>query len=287
MKDLPTVKELLEAGVHFGHQTKRWNPKMAPYIFAEKNDIHIIDLSKTLEQMRIAVDYLEKVAQDGGTFMFVGTKRQAQEVVENVAKELDAYYVVNRWVGGLLTNFTITKTNINKMIEIEEGMVKGFDNRTKQEVSLLGKELERLQRLYGGIRGLQKKPSVMILADPHHERLAVKEAKRLNIPVVAVVDTNCDPDEVDYPIPGNDDAIKSITLFFNVFAQAIAEGKAKIKKEEPKTKEQPKTEMKAAEPKKEKEEKKEVKKEEAKKEEIKKEEKPKAKKTPAKAKKTT
>lgn len=227
METLPTVKDLLEAGVHFGHQTKRWNPKMKKYIFTSKNDIHIIDLSKTLESLAVALDFIEQKASEGGEIVFVGTKRQAQEVVEAAAKNTNVYYVTNRWVGGLLTNFTITKKNMNKMAEIEEGMVKGFENRTKQEITLMGKELERLQRLYGGIKGMTKKPAVIVLADPHHEKIVVKEAQKLNIPIVAVVDTNCDPDEVDYVIPGNDDAIGSIALFFRLFSQAVEEGRRK------------------------------------------------------------
>lgn len=229
MYNVPTLKELLEAGVHFGHQTKRWNPKMAQYIFTEKNGIHIIDLAQTLTQITEAVAFLEKQVSTGGEILFVGTKRQAQEAVEQAAKKAGVYYVTNRWVGGLLTNFSVTKRNVNKMLEIEEGMEKGFENRTKQEVSLLGKELERLQRLYGGIRGLSKKPAVIILADPHHERIVVKEAKKLGIPLVAIVDTNCDPDEIDYMIAGNDDAIGAITLFFNLFADVISDAKKNVK----------------------------------------------------------
>lgn len=228
MEKLPELKDLLEAGVHFGHQTKRWNPKMREYIFTDKNDIHIIDLSKTLDKLQEALDFLEKKASEGEV-LFVGTKRQAQEVVEKMASENNIAFVTNRWVGGLLTNFNITKKNIGNMLALEDGMVKGFENRTKQEILLLGKELERLQRLYSGIRKLSSKPSVIVLVDPKHERIAINEAKKLNIPVVAVVDTNCDPDEVTYAIPGNDDAIRSITLFFNLFTEAVKNGKLKAK----------------------------------------------------------
>ena len=220
-----TLRELLEAGVHFGHHTKRWNPKMTKFIFTEKNGIHIIDLSKTQEKLQEALLFLKGVVQGGGDVLFVGTKRQAQEVIEEIAKQTNVEYVTNRWIGGLLTNFAITRKNIKKMTQIEEGLEKGFENRTKQEISLMAKDLERLQRLYGGIRHLNGKPSVIVLADPHHERIAVREAKRLNIPIIAIVDTNCDPDEIDYLVPGNDDAIGSISLIFNQFAKAILAGR--------------------------------------------------------------
>ena len=244
MEKLPELKDLLEAGVHFGHQTKRWNPKMREYIFTDKNDIHIIDLSKTLEKLQEALDFLEEKAGEGEV-LFVGTKRQAQEVVEKMASENNIAFVTNRWVGGLLTNFNVTKKNISNMLALEDGMVKGFENRTKQEILLLGKELERLQRLYSGIRKISSKPSVIVLADPKHERIAINEAKKLNIPVVAVVDTNCDPDEVTYAIPGNDDAIRSITLFFNLFTEAVKNGKLKAKGN-PKKVEEKKTPVKPA-----------------------------------------
>ncbi len=258
MATLPSVKDLLEAGVHFGHQTKRWNPKMREFIFTQKNDIHIIDLSKTLINLEEAVNFLESKVSSGGSILFVGTKRQAQEVVEDIAKRTGVFYVTNRWVGGLLTNFSITKKNINKMIELQMGMEKGFENRTKQEISLMGKELERLERLYGGIKGLMGKPSVIVLADPHHERIAVKEAQKLGIPVIGVVDTNCDPDEVTYAIPGNDDAIKSISLFFNLFAQVIDDAKKNIASKEEKVEVPAEKTEKKTEPKKDTKEKKAV-----------------------------
>lgn len=225
MKNTPTLKDLLEAGAHFGHQTKRWNPKMSKYIYTKRNGVHIIDLNQSQERLKLALEFISKISSEGKEILFVGTKRQAQEVVEDLAKSINVNYVTNRWAGGLLTNMNVTRKNINKMLSYRELIEKGVENRTKQEVLLMTKELERLERLYGGISGMKDLPGVVILADPHHERLAVKEANKLNIPIVAIVDTNCDPDVVEYIIPGNDDAIKSISLFFNLFADAIKDGR--------------------------------------------------------------
>jgi len=240
MQKQPDIKELLEAGVHFGHQTKRWNPKMKDFIFTEKNGIHILDLAQTEAYLTAALAFLTQKASEGEV-LFVGTKRQAQEIVERVAKEVGSPYVTNRWPGGLLTNFAVTRQNVKRMIEYETGMSKGFENRTKQEVTRIGKELERLQRLYGGFRDIHKLPSVIVLADPKHEKLAVREANKLKVPIVAIVDTNCDPDEITCMVPGNDDAIRSITLFFTLFGEAVKIGKTpKAKEVETKVEAKPK-----------------------------------------------
>ena len=220
------IKQLLEAGVHFGHQTKRWNPKMAPYIFGERNSIYIIDLEKTVECLRRAQDFLRELARKGETVLFVGTKRQAQDIIKEQVASCGMYSVSYRWLGGLLTNFSTIKKSIARLKEIEkmerDGLFKSF---TKKEVSLLLKEREKLERNLGGIKDMERLPAALYVVDSKKEELAVKEAKKLGIPVVGLIDTNCNPALIDYPIPGNDDAIKSIRLITTLIAEAVLEGR--------------------------------------------------------------
>ncbi len=222
-----TMKDLLSAGVHFGHQTSKWNPKMKPYIFGARNGIYIVDLQKTVKMAQRALEYLRDAVADGKSVIFVGTKTQAKDVVKEEAVRCGAYYITNRWLGGLLTNFKTIKRGIERLEEIEKMKTDGiFDLLSKKEVSKLEKERIKLDNTFSGIRAIKKLPDVMFVIDPSSEHIAVAEAKRLNIPVVALVDTNCDPDPVDYIIPGNDDAIKSIKLFATFAAEAVLEGKA-------------------------------------------------------------
>ena len=205
-----SMKQLLEAGVHFGHQTRRWNPKMKAYIFIERNGIYIIDLQKTVRMLEDAYDFMRSISQAGGRVLFVGTKKQAQEAVETEAKRAGEFYVNQRWLGGTLTNFATIQKRIQKLIELEEWETSGYLERlTKKEAALLMKEKARLEKYFLGIKGMQKLPDVLFVVDPRKERIATLEARRLGIPIVAIVDTNCDPDEVDHVIPGNDDAIRS------------------------------------------------------------------------------
>ncbi|HHT84528.1 MAG: 30S ribosomal protein S2 [Bacillota bacterium] len=221
-----TMKQLLEAGVHFGHQTRRWNPKMKPYIFIERNGIYIIDLQKTVRMIEEAYDFLRNTAMAGGRVLFVGTKKQAQEAVEAEATRCGEFYVNKRWLGGTLTNFGTIQKRIEKLLELEEWESTGyFDRLTKKEVAVLLKEKERLEKHFSGIKGMRSLPDALFVVDPRKERIATLEARRLGIPVVAIVDTNCDPDEVDYVIPGNDDAIRSVRLICSKMADAILEGK--------------------------------------------------------------
>ncbi len=228
-----SMKQLLEAGVHFGHQTRRWNPKMKPYIFIERNGIYIIDLQKTVRMIEEAYDFLRSVSQGGGRVLFVGTKKQAQDAVESESKRAGEFYVNQRWLGGTLTNFVTIRKRIERLLELEEWESSGYlDRLTKKEAALLMKEKERLERYFAGIKGMQELPDVLFIVDPRKERIATLEARRLGIPVVAIVDTNCDPDEVDYVIPGNDDAIRSVKLITSKMADAILEGKQGVQVQE-------------------------------------------------------
>jgi len=232
---LPVVsmKQLLEAGVHFGHQTRRWNPKMKPYIFIERNGIYIIDLQKTVRMLEGAYDFMRSVSQGGGRIVFVGTKKQAQEAVETEAKRAGEFYVNQRWLGGTLTNFTTMRKRIQRLLELEEWEQNGYLERLpKKEAALLMKDKARLEKYFLGIKGMQKLPEVLFIVDPRKEHISILEARRLGIPVVAIVDTNCDPDEVDYIIPGNDDAIRSVKLISSKMADAILEGKQGVQVQE-------------------------------------------------------
>ena len=222
-----TMKDLLSAGVHFGHQTSKWNPKMKPYIFGARNGIYIVDLQKTVKMAQRALEFLRNSASEGKTIMLVGTKSQAKDVVREEAVRAGSYFVTSRWLGGFLTNFQTIKKGMERLEEIEKMKTDGiYELISKKEVSKLEKEREKLADTFSGIRGMKKLPDIMFVVDPSHEEIAVKEAKRMGMPVVALVDTNCDPDPVDYIIPGNDDAIKSIKLFATFVAEAIIEGKA-------------------------------------------------------------
>ena len=220
------MKQLLEAGVHFGHQTRRWDPKMAEYIFQARNGIHIIDLQKTSKKLDEAYAFLKEQAEEGKTVLFVGTKKQAQECVKEAAEKCGMYYVDQRWLGGMLTNFDTIRARVQRLKDLEAMQEDGtFDVLPKKEVILLKKEMEKLERNLGGIKEMDKIPGVIFLVDPKKERIAVLEAKKLNIPVIGLVDTNCNPEEVDYPIPGNDDAIRAVKLIADVMANAVIEGK--------------------------------------------------------------
>ena len=222
-----SMKELLEAGVHFGHQTKRWNPKMKEYIFGERNGIYIIDLQKTLKLFKDAMRFVAEQAAMGKTFLFVGTKRQAQEAIQEEAVRCGMYYVNHRWLGGLLTNFATVKQSIKRLKEMEAMIEEGAgERRTKKEIIHLERERKKLQANLAGIRDMETLPDVLFVIDSNKEEIAVHEARRLGIPVVAIVDTNCDPDVVDYPIPGNDDALRAIRLFSSKIADAVLEGRS-------------------------------------------------------------
>ena len=221
-----SMKQLLEAGVHFGHQTRRWNPKMKEYIFTERNGIYIIELQKTVKKIDEAYYFIRDLAMDGGTVLFVGTKKQAQESIEQEAKRCEMYYVNQRWLGGMLTNFKTIQSRINKLRKIEKMEADGdFELLPKKEVIKLKAEQEKLEKNLGGIKEMRKLPSAMFVVDPRKEHIAILEAKALGIPVVAIVDTNCDPDEADYPIPGNDDAIRAVKLIASKIADAVLEGR--------------------------------------------------------------
>ena len=222
-----SMKELLEAGVHFGHQTKRWNPKMKEYIFGERNGIYIIDLQKTLKLFKDAMRFVGEMAAQGKNVMFVGTKRQAQEAIAEEATRCGMYYINNRWLGGLLTNFLTVKGSIKRLRELETMSTEGtWGSRSKKEISRLERERKHLSQNLAGIKDMPGLPDLIFVVDSSKESIAVKEAKRLGIPVVGVVDTNCDPDEVDYVIPGNDDALRAIKLFTSKIADAVIEGRA-------------------------------------------------------------
>ncbi len=222
-----TIKELLEAGVHFGHQTKRWNPKMKKYLFGERNCIYIIDLQKTLRKFQEAAEFITQIAADGLPIVFVGTKKQAAPVIEEEAKRCQQFFVSHRWLGGTLTNFQTIRKSVNRLRQIEEVEAKGeLERLTKKEGMKLQRERQKLERSLQGIKGMDRLPGAIFVIDTKKERIAVREARRLGIPLVAVVDTNCDPEEVDYPIPGNDDAIRAIRLMASRMADAIMEGRA-------------------------------------------------------------
>ena len=221
-----SMKQLLEAGVHFGHQTRRWNPKMAPYIFTERNGIHIIDLQKSVGKVDEAYKAVFEIAAQGGTILFVGTKKQAQDAVKTEAERCGMYFVNERWLGGMLTNFKTIRSRIERLKAIETMEQDGtFEVLPKKEVIELKKELAKLQKNLGGIKEMKKLPSCMFVVDPRKEHIAVMEARNLGIPIVAIVDTNCDPDEVDYVIPANDDAIRAIRLIASTMANAVQEGR--------------------------------------------------------------
>ena len=221
-----SMKQLLEAGVHFGHQTRRWNPKMAPYIFTERNGIYIIDLQKTVKKVEEAYNFVRGVSQEGKTVLFVGTKKQAQDAVKEEAIRSDMFYVNERWLGGMLTNFQTIQKRIDRLRELEGMEEKGlFEVLPKKEVLALRHEMERLRKFLGGIKNMHKLPGALFVIDPRKERIAVAEARKLGIPIVGIVDTNCDPDEIDHVIPGNDDAIRAVKLLTAKIADAILEGR--------------------------------------------------------------
>ena len=219
------IKDLLEAGAHFGHQTHRWNPKMRPYVFGERNGIYVIDLTKTVHLAEKAYEFLKRVASEGRPILFVGTKRQAAKVVRGAAESCGAFYVTHRWMGGMLTNYKTITLSVDKLRKVEKMKETGdFGLLTKKERSKIEKEVIKLERNLGGIKDMRKLPGAIFIVDPNAERIAVNEARNLGIPVVAITDTNCDPEGVDYVVPGNDDAMKSIMIFTEYFAKSIAEG---------------------------------------------------------------
>ncbi|KJR46836.1 SSU ribosomal protein S2p (SAe) [Desulfosporosinus sp. I2] len=231
-----SMKQLLEAGVHFGHQTRRWNPKMARYIFTERNGIYIIDLQKTVKKVDEAFNFVRNLASEGGTMLFVGTKKQAQESVKDEAARCGMYFINERWLGGMLTNFQTIQKRVDRLRVLERMEAEGvFEVLTKKEVSALRHEMEKLERFLGGIKNMKKLPDALFIVDPRKERIAVAEARRLKIPIVAIVDTNCDPDEIDVVIPANDDAIRAVKLLTAKMADAIIEGQQSTEDENEET----------------------------------------------------
>jgi small subunit ribosomal protein S2 len=221
-----SMKQLLEAGVHFGHQTRRWNPKMAPYIFTDRNGIYIIDLQKTVKKVEEAYNFVKQLSSDGDTILFVGTKKQAQEAVREEAERCSMFYVNQRWLVGMLTNFQTIRRRIDRLHELEKMEANGtLEVLPKKEVAELMHERDKLQKFLGGIKEMRRLPGALFVIDPRKERIAVAEARKLGIPIVAIVDTNCDPDEVDYVIPGNDDAIRAVRLLTGKMAEAVLEGR--------------------------------------------------------------
>ena len=221
-----SMKQLLEAGVHFGHQTRRWNPKMAPYIYTERNGIYIIDLQKTVKKLEEAYSFVREVSANGGNVLFVGTKKQAQDAIKEEAARCGGYYVNARWLGGMLTNFRTMRTRIDRLAQLRKMEEDGtFAMLPKKEVIKHQGEIEKLEKYLGGVKEMKKLPSCLFIVDPRKERNAIAEARKLNIPIVAIVDTNCDPDEIDYVIPGNDDAIRAIRLIASAMANAAIEGR--------------------------------------------------------------
>ena len=221
-----SMKQLLEAGVHFGHQTRRWNPKMAPYIFTERNGIYIIDLQKTVRKLEEAYMFVRGLAENGETILFVGTKKQAGDSVREEAERAGAHFVNARWLGGMLTNFGTIRTRIDRLAQLRTMEQDGtFDRLPKKEVVKLNLEIEKLEKFLGGIKTMQRLPGALFIVDPRKEKIAVAEAKKLGIPIVSIVDTNCDPDDIDYVIPGNDDAIRAVKLISQVMANALIEGR--------------------------------------------------------------
>ena len=221
-----SMKQLLEAGVHFGHQTRRWNPKMAPYIYMERNGIYIIDLSKTVKKLEEAYNFVRELSENGGTLLFVGTKKQAQDAMREEAERVGMYYVNARWLGGMLTNFKTMRTRVDRLNQLKRMQEDGtFDMLPKKEVMKLMGEQAKLEKYLGGVKDMKKLPGALFVIDPRKEHNAIAEARKLHIPIVAIVDTNCDPDEIDYVIPGNDDAIRAIRLISNAMANAVQEGR--------------------------------------------------------------
>ncbi|MDF2686805.1 MAG: ribosomal protein [Clostridia bacterium] len=221
-----SMKQLLEAGVHFGHQTRRWNPKMAEFIFTERNGIYIIDLQKTVKKVEEAYMFIRDLAEKGESILFVGTKKQAQDSIREEAERVGMFYVNARWLGGMLTNFETIKKRIQRLAQLRKMEADGtFELLPKKEVIKLSLEIERLEKYLGGIKDMKKLPGALFIVDPRKERNAVAEARKLNIPIVAIVDTNCDPDEIDYVVPGNDDAIRAVKLIAGTMANAVLEGK--------------------------------------------------------------
>ncbi len=221
-----SMKQLLEAGVHFGHQTRRWNPKMKEYIFTERNGIYIIDLQKTVKKIEEAYEFVKNLSAEGGNILFVGTKKQAQESLQEEAMRCGMFYVNQRWLGGMLTNFKTIRKRIARLHELDKMEEEGiFDVLPKKEVLMLRREKERLEKYLGGIKNMTELPQALYVVDPRKERIAIQEARKLGIPIVAIVDTNCDPDEVDYIIPGNDDAIRAVKLLTEKIADAVLEGR--------------------------------------------------------------
>ena len=221
-----SMKQLLEAGVHFGHQTRRWNPKMAPYIYMERNGIYIIDLQKTVKKLEEAYNFVRETTENGGSILFVGTKKQAQDAVKEEAERVGMFYVNARWLGGMLTNFKTMRTRIDRLAQLRKMQEDGtFDLLPKKEVIKLTNEIGKLEKYLGGVKEMKKLPAALFIIDPRKERNAIAEARKLHIPIVAIVDTNCDPDEIDYVIPGNDDAIRAIKLISQTMANAVVEGR--------------------------------------------------------------
>ena len=229
-----SMKQLLEAGVHFGHQTRRWNPKMAKYIFTERNGIYIIDLQKTVKKLDEAYSFVRDLSAQGGEILFVGTKKQAQESIRDEATRCGMHYVNARWLGGMLTNFRTIRKRIDRLDQLKKMSEDGtFDLLPKKEVVKLQLEIEKLEKFLGGVKNMNGLPKAMFIVDPHKERIAVSEARKLNIPIVAIVDTNCNPDEIDYVIPGNDDAIRAVKLIAGAMADAVLEGRQGEQNAEP------------------------------------------------------
>ena len=221
-----SMKQLLEAGVHFGHQTRRWNPKMAPYIYTERNGIYIIDLQKTVKKLEEAYSFVRDLSANGGNVLFVGTKKQAQDAIKEEATRCGGYYVNARWLGGMLTNFRTMRTRIDRLAQLRKMEEDGtFAMLPKKEVIKHQAEIEKLEKYLGGVKEMKKLPAALFIVDPRKERNAIAEARKLNIPIVAIVDTNCDPDEIDYVIPGNDDAIRAVKLIAGKLADAVLEGR--------------------------------------------------------------
>ena len=227
------MKQLLEAGVHFGHQTRRWNPKMAAYIYCERNGIYIIDLQKTVKKLEEAYNFVRTLAENGQTILFVGTKKQAADAVKEEASRVGMYYVNARWLGGMLTNFKTMRTRIDRLAQLKKMQEDGtFDMLPKKEVMKLLGEMEKLEKYLGGVKEMKKLPGALFVVDPRKEHNAIAEARKLHIPIVAIVDTNCDPDEIDYVIPANDDAIRAIRLIASTMANAVQEGRQGVDAEE-------------------------------------------------------
>jgi len=221
-----SMKQLLEAGVHFGHQTRRWNPKMAPYIYMERNGIYIIDLQKTVRKLEEAYSFVREISENGGSILFVGTKKQAQDAVKEEAERVGMFFVNARWLGGMLTNFKTMRMRIDRLAQLRKMQEDGtFDILPKKEVIKLGNEINKLEKYLGGVKEMKRLPTALFIIDPRKERNAIAEAQKLGIPIVAIVDTNCDPDEIDYIIPGNDDAIRAIRLISQAIANAVVEGR--------------------------------------------------------------